>query len=171
VPVPATQQPFVMSPPAYQGNAVQQPWGISAQQPVYSAPQPVYQAQPPVTQQQPSVWSGQQPVIMWPQPVAPSISPSISPSIGILRVPGAVWQSQTITRTHLCPLMHGHRVVIWPRGARRRLGAIVIGQLPDKQASYPEQQIMVLYGSAAVMTRVTQIHWLIRWIETSRTLD
>ena len=79
VPVPATQQPFVMSPPAYQGNAVQQPWGISAQQPVYSAPQPVYQAQPPVTQQQPSVWSGQQPVIMWPQPVAPQYQPQYQP--------------------------------------------------------------------------------------------
>ena len=72
VPVPATQQQPVMTTPAYQWNAVQQPWGVPAQQPMYSAPQPVYQAQPPVTQyQQPQVWTGQQPVVTMPQSVAP----------------------------------------------------------------------------------------------------
>ena len=63
VPVPALQQQPVMAPPAYQGDAVQQPWGIPAQQPVFSTSQPVHQTQPPVTQyQQPQVWTGQQPV-------------------------------------------------------------------------------------------------------------
>jgi len=72
VPVPTTQQQPVMPPPAYQGNSVQQPWGIPAPQPVYSAPQPVYQTQQPVTQyQQPSVWTAQQPLATMPQPVAP----------------------------------------------------------------------------------------------------
>ena len=71
MPVPATQQPPAMAPPHYQGNVVQQPWGIATQQPVYSAPQPVYQSQPPVNQQQPTMWSGQQPVVTWPQSMAP----------------------------------------------------------------------------------------------------
>jgi len=71
VPVPAPQQPAAMAPPLYQGNVVQQPWGIATQQPVYSTPQPVYQSQPPVNQQQPTVWSGQQPVVIWPQPMTP----------------------------------------------------------------------------------------------------
>jgi len=72
VPVPALQQQPVMTPPAYQGNVVQQPWGIPAQQSVYIAPQPVYQAQPPVTQyQQPQVWASQQPLVTTPQTVAP----------------------------------------------------------------------------------------------------
>ena len=62
VPVPVQQQQPVMAPSGYQGNIVQQPWGTTAQQPVYSTPQPVYPSQPPVNQyQQPSVWAGQQP--------------------------------------------------------------------------------------------------------------
>lgn len=76
VPVPARQQQPVMAPPVYQGNAVQQPWGLPAQQPVYRTPQPVYQAQPPVNQyQQPQVWTGQPPVVTMPQPVAPQYQP------------------------------------------------------------------------------------------------
>jgi len=72
VPVPAIQQQPVMAPPAYQGNVVQQPWGLPAQQPVYSAPQPVYRFQPPVTQyQQPQVWANQQPLVTLPQTVTP----------------------------------------------------------------------------------------------------
>ena len=63
VPFPATQLQPVMAPSVYQGNIVQQPWGTTAQQPVYSAPQYVYPAQPPLNQyQQPSAWTGQQPM-------------------------------------------------------------------------------------------------------------
>ena len=77
-PFPATQQPSAMAP-AYQGNVVQQPWGLAAQEPVYRAPQPVYQSQPPVSQQQPTVWFGQQPVIVEPQPLAPQYQYQYSP--------------------------------------------------------------------------------------------
>ena len=71
-PVPATQPQTVMAPPIYQGNVVQQPWGVPAPIPVYSAPQIMYQPQMPGTQyQQPQVWTGQQPYAPLPQPVPP----------------------------------------------------------------------------------------------------
>ena len=73
VPVPAAQQPPVMASPANQGYAVQQPWTLPAQPPVYyTAPVPVYPVSPQVNQaQQPPVWAGQQPAASWPQPVVP----------------------------------------------------------------------------------------------------
>lgn len=69
-PVPAAgQQPVRV--PAYQGNVAQQPWSVTAPQPVYQAPLLVYQP-PPVTQyQQPQGWAGQQYVAPLPQPVVP----------------------------------------------------------------------------------------------------
>jgi hypothetical protein len=76
VPVPITQQPLA---PAYQGNVVQQPWGTTAQQPVYSAPQTVYPAHPSANQQQPMVWSSQQPMVVVPQTMAPQYQYQYSP--------------------------------------------------------------------------------------------
>jgi hypothetical protein len=76
---PAQLQP-VMAPSAYQGNTVQQPWGTTAQQPVYSTPQFVYQAQSPVNQyQQPQVWASQQPGVTYQQPMDPQYQYQYAP--------------------------------------------------------------------------------------------
>jgi hypothetical protein len=93
VPAPQQQQP-VMAPPAYQGNVAQQPWGIPAQQPVYSAPQ--------VNQYQPSVWAGQQPAATWPQPVVPQYQYVPRPW-GNVTEPGSNRNSNVSTET-------------WPQG-------------------------------------------------------
>jgi hypothetical protein len=75
-PAPTVQPQVVMTPPAYQGNIVQQPWVVPAPIPVYSAPQFVYQPQTPATQyQQPQVWTGQQSVTPMQQPVVPQYQP------------------------------------------------------------------------------------------------
>ena len=75
-PAAAMQPQAVIAPPAYQGNAVQQPWAVPTQVPVYSAPQPMYQTQMSGPQyQQPQVWTGQQYVTPSQQPVAPHYQP------------------------------------------------------------------------------------------------
>jgi hypothetical protein len=60
-PVPTMQPQAVMAPPAYQANAVQQPWVVHAPIPVYGAPQFIYSPQPPVTQYQQPVAQQYQP--------------------------------------------------------------------------------------------------------------
>jgi|GEM_PF-2463854 len=100
VPVPAAQQPPVKSSSAYQGNTVQQPWGVPAQQPMYyTAPVPVYPVPPQVYQaQQPPVWSGQQPAASWPQPVAPQYQYAPRPW-GNVTAPAANQDSNASTET------------------------------------------------------------------------
>lgn len=118
-PVQATQQQPVMASPVYQGNVIQQPWAIPAQQPMYySAPQPAYPAQPPVNQYQPSVWAGQQPAATWPQPVVPQYQYVPRPW-GNVTEPGSNRNSNGSTET-------------WPQGGYvvAPWGGATAGQVP-----------------------------------------
>ncbi len=96
-PVQAIQLQPVMAPSAYQGGSIQQPWGYTAQQPVYGSPQSVYPAQPTVNQYQ-------QPAATYQQPMVPQYQYQYSPR---------PWGSPTQTNSYQNSNMSTET---WPQG-------------------------------------------------------
>lgn len=138
-PVPTRQPQTMMAPPAYQGNVVQQPWGVPAPTPVYSTPQPVYQQQMPATRyQQPQVWTGQQSTPQMQQPAAPRYQPQYVPRPwGSLTEPNSNQGTAFSTQT-------------WPQGGYNTpWGVPVTGNTYNGSSTAPTSQVpgTVYYGN------------------------
>ena len=150
VPVPTIPQQSVMGLPAHQWNAVQQPWSVPAQQPVYSAPQPVYQVQPSVTQyQQPQVWTGQQPVFTLPQPVVPQYQYQYQPQYQYVPRP---WGNVTEPNSTQNPAVSTDAwpANTWPQGSYPQGSYLSPWSVPATGSSYG-----VIPGQAGQMPGTT----------------